>query len=103
MDHAVELSDLIAALRRELTVAMRAGEGEDMRFEAGPVELELTMCVEKSAGPEAKIRFWVFDVGASANRSRSDTQRVKLTLDPRRIAAPHDRPLIAGPSLPGER
>lgn len=103
VDDAVELADLIGQLRRELSVAMWAGEGKDLRFEPGPVELELTVGVEKVAGPEVKVRFWVFDVGASAKRSSMVTQRIKLTLDPRLGEAPDRRPLIAGESLPGER
>jgi hypothetical protein len=103
MDDAVELSDFIAALRRELILAMRSGEGEELRFEAGPVELELELAVEKVVGPEATIRFWVFDIAASAKRTRSVTQRMKLTLEPRRSDAPLARPLITGESLPGER
>ena len=36
----IELSEVISELRRELQQAMRAGEGELLRFELGPVELE---------------------------------------------------------------
>jgi hypothetical protein len=103
VDDAVELADLIAQLRRELSSAMRSGEGERLRFEPGPVELELTVGVEKVAGPEVKVRFWVFDAGASAQLSSVVTQRIKLTLDPRLAEAPDRRPLIAGDTLPGER
>jgi hypothetical protein len=103
VEDAVELADLIEELRRELSKAMRAGEGSELRFEPGPVELELTVGVEKVVGPEAKVRFWVLDLGASAHRSSAVTQRIKLTLDPRRGDAPYDRPLIAGRSLQGER
>ena len=103
MKDAVELADLITQLRRELSVAMRSGEGEDLRFEPGPVELELTVGVEKVAGPQAKVRFWVFEVGASAERSSSVTQRIRLTLDPRLGNAPDRRPLIAGATLPAEQ
>jgi hypothetical protein len=46
-----ELAQVIGQLRRELSVAMR--EGEDLRFELGPVELELTIAVSKEAGPNA--------------------------------------------------
>jgi hypothetical protein len=38
----VELAKVIGQLRQELTAAMWEGEGEDLRFELGPVELELT-------------------------------------------------------------
>jgi Trypsin-co-occurring domain 2 len=103
VDHAVELADLIGQLRHELSVAMSAGEGTDLRFEPGPVELELTVGVQKEAGPDAKVRFWVLDVGASAKRSSMVTQRIKLTLDPRLGSSPDRRPLIFGESLQDER
>jgi Trypsin-co-occurring domain 2 len=46
----IELAEVIAELRRELQEAMNAGEGEQLRFELGPVELEATVAVEKSGG-----------------------------------------------------
>jgi hypothetical protein len=36
MDDGVELAELIQQLRRELTAAMASGDGEQLRFEAGP-------------------------------------------------------------------
>jgi len=37
----IPLASAIRALRTELQEAVRAGEGEDLRFALGPVELEL--------------------------------------------------------------
>lgn len=51
---AVELGEFIGQLRAELTEAMNAGEGADLRFEIGPVELELTVVVDKEAKPGAR-------------------------------------------------
>ena len=45
----IELAEVIGELRRELQQAMHAGEGEPLRFELGPVELEATVAVEKRA------------------------------------------------------
>ncbi|MET9625931.1 trypco2 family protein [Lentzea sp. NPDC006480] len=81
---AVELADLIGQLRSELTEAMQAGENEDLRFELGPVELELTVAVTKEAKPGAKVKFWVVELGTDATLSSATTQKIKLTLDPRR-------------------
>ncbi len=66
MADQVELAQVISQLRQELSAAMREGEGEDLRFELGPVELELTVAVSKEAGPNAKVRFWVVELGADA-------------------------------------
>jgi hypothetical protein len=79
---AVGLADFVEALRRELRVARDRGEGSDLHFDVGPVELELSLVTTKEAGPEAKVRFWVIEAGGSAKFSRQQTQRVKLTLSP---------------------
>lgn len=100
---ALELAELIGQLRAELTEAMDAGEGADLRFELGPVELELTVAVDKEAKPGAKVRFWVIELGADVKAASSSTQQIKLTLDPRRTGQPDHKPLIAGSEESGER
>jgi NTP-dependent ternary system trypsin peptidase co-occuring protein len=102
MAERVELAQVIGQLRRELSVAMREGEGEDLRFELGPVELELTVAVSKEAGPNAKVRFWVIELGAEAAVSSQASQRITLTLDPRRCGIA-GKPLISGSEQSGER
>ncbi|MGE3289106.1 MAG: trypco2 family protein [Pseudonocardia sp.] len=99
---AIELAELIGRLRAELAEAMRAGEESDLRFELGPVELELNVAVAKEATPGAKVKFWVVELGSDAKLSSSVTQKITLTLDPRRTGVP-GRPLISGGSVPGER
>jgi hypothetical protein len=94
------LTEVIAQLRAELAEAMRAGEDEQLRFELGPVELELTVGVDKEAKPGAKAKFWVLEMGTEARFSTTSTQRIKLTLDPRHGGR---RPEIAGAAVPHER
>ncbi|MEV5278343.1 trypco2 family protein [Streptomyces sp. NPDC052811] len=102
MDGAVELADMIAQLRDELGRAMAAGDGEGLRFQAERLQLELTVGVERSREPGAKVRFWVFDVGATARSANTAMQRITLTLLPVSGDAP-DRPaLISGTELPDE-
>ena len=79
----IELSEVIGELRRELQQAMDAGEGQPLRFELGPVELEATVAVEKGGGGGAKVRFWVIELGGDAKVTQSSTQRIKLALQPR--------------------
>lgn len=102
MAERVELAQVIGQLRQELLTAMREGEGEDLWFELGPVELELTVAVSKEAGPNAKVRFWVVELGVDGKVASQATQRITLTLDPRRrgVAGP---PEIDAPEQPGER
>ncbi|MDQ3150272.1 MAG: hypothetical protein M3R63_00605 [Actinomycetota bacterium] len=102
MTERVELAQVISRLRQELSAAMREGEGEDLRFELGPVELELTVAVSREAGPNAKVRFWVVELGADGKVASQATQRITLTLDPRRRGV-EGRPAISGSEQPGER
>jgi hypothetical protein len=100
---AIELAELIGQLRSELTEAMTAGDGEDLRFSLGPVELELTVAVDKEAKPGAKVRFWVVELGAETKLGSSSTQKIKLTLDPHRAVQPGVRPDISGARERGEQ
>ncbi|SHG26434.1 trypco2 family protein [Streptoalloteichus hindustanus] len=99
----IELAELIGQLRAELSAAMAAGEGEKLRFELGPVELELTVKVEKEAGAGAKVRFWVVDAATGGKAASSTAQTIKLTLDPHPAGTPGVRPVIAGGEREGER
>jgi hypothetical protein len=99
----IELADLIWQLRHDLSRAMWAGEHTDLRFEAGPIELELTVAVERSVDPAVKARLVVVDVELGARRASTVTQRINLTLHPRRADAPDRSPLIAGPAQESER
>jgi hypothetical protein len=102
MAERVELVQVIGQLRQELSAAMQEGEGEDLRFELGTVELELTVAVSREAGPNAKVRFWVVELGADAKVASQGTQRITLTLDPRRRGVA-GKPLISGSEQAGER
>lgn len=99
---AVELAELIGQLRTELTKAMHSGEDEELRFEVGPVELELTVAVQRDGAAGAKVKFWVVELGADVKAAAGSTQRIKLTLDPRRAGQPDRRPTISGAESVGE-
>lgn len=98
----IELAEVIGELRRELQQAMHAGEGEPLRFELGPVELEATVAVERTGGGSGKVRFWVIELGGDAKATQASTQRIKLALQPR-LTASGEKALIAGDEAPGER
>ena len=97
----IELGEVIGELRRELQQAMDTGEGQPLRFELGPVELEATIAVEKGGGGGAKVRFWVIELGGDAKASKSSTQRIKLALQPR--LASGKTAIVAGDEVAGER
>lgn len=97
----IELGEVIGELRRELQQAMDAGEGQPLRFELGPVELEATVAVEKGGGGGAKVRFWVIELGGDAKVNQSSTQHIKLALLPR--LASGRTAMVAGDEAAGER
>jgi hypothetical protein len=98
----IELSDMISELRRELYRAISAGTDERLRFELGPVEVEVTVGLDSKGTAGAKVRFWVVELGGDGELARSSLQRIKLTLEPR-LAGSTARPEISGAERPGER
>lgn len=92
---------MISELRTELLTAVHGGAGQPLLFELGPVELEVTVAVERTAGANAKIRFWVAELGAEGALANSSTQRIKLTLQPR-VAATGAVPFVSDDQVEGE-
>jgi hypothetical protein len=105
----IELATVIAALRDELDSARVQGAGEYLRFELGPIELEVSVAVEKTGGVDAKVNFWVVELGADGKLGSTSTQRIKLTLQPHlTVAAAQpplspDRPYVSGKKVERER
>ena len=98
----IELSEMISELRRELDQAIDAGADERLRFELGPVEVEVTVGLDSKGTAGAKVRFWVVELGGDAEVERSSLQRIKLTLQPR-LAGSQARPEISDTERSGER
>ncbi|WP_327732953.1 hypothetical protein OG749_02835 [Streptomyces nojiriensis] len=86
----IELTSVIRDLREELSRAIVAAEDESLHFELGPIELELSVTLERSGQAGAKIRFWVLESGAEAAMSSVSVQRISLALQP--ALAGRDRP-----------
>ena len=76
------LADTIAAVRRELSSAQAAGQGQSIQFRTGPVELEFEVAVTRSGGGEAGVQLWVLTLGGKLERGHVTTQRIKVTLQP---------------------
>lgn len=93
---------MISELRRELDQAIDAGTDERLRFELGPVEVEVTVGLDSKGQADAKVRFWVVELGGDAEVARSSLQRIKLTMQPH-LAGSAAPPEVAGPEQPGER
>ena len=97
----IELASVIRDLRDELQRAIAVSEGEQLRFELGPIELEATVAVGRSDGGSGKLRFWVVEAGADRKRDSATTQRIKLTLAPK-LADTERPPCVAGVPESGE-
>ncbi len=98
----IELSDVIRELRGQLEKAAADGAGAAIQFEVGEVELEVSVALEKERQGSGAVRFWVLELGGSGKEGHVDTQRVKITLQPR-VTASGRSPRISGLSQPGER
>jgi hypothetical protein len=81
-DEFPSLADTIAAVRRELSSAQTAGQGQAVQFRTGPVELELEVAVTRTRGGEAGVQVTVLTLGGKLERERATTQRIKVTLQP---------------------
>lgn len=74
----IELAGVIRDLRDELERAIVAGEGETLRFELGPIELDVAVVVQRSDGVTGKVHFWVLEFGADHKKDAGETQRIKF-------------------------
>lgn len=98
----IELAEVVRQLRNELQAAMMARPDDGLRFELGPVEIEAVVAVEKQRSGNGQIKFYVLELGGNGQLTASETQRIKLVLQP--VADADGRPpWVSGPSMPGER
>ena len=81
-DKLPSLADTIAAVRRELSAAQAAGQGQPVQFRTGPVELEFEVAVTRTGGGQAGVQLWVMTLGGKAELGQATTQRIKVTLQP---------------------
>src|SRR5690242_19859342 len=97
----IELADLIGDLRTELTKARAKSANEELQFEVGPVELELSVVVSREGGPTAKVKFFVVEVGGGATLGEKNTQTLKITLTPQLSGG--RKAYVGGSQQEGER
>ncbi len=93
----VPLAEFVSGLREELRAA-QATRDPGLQFAVGPVTVEFTVVTTREGGPEAKVRFWVVEAGASAQWSREATQKVSMTLTP---VDEHGEPVHIGDDVAG--
>jgi hypothetical protein len=104
-DEFPSLAETIAAVRRELSVAQAAGQGQAVQFRTGPVELEFDVAVTRTRCGQAGVQIWVLTLGGKLDREHATTQRITVTLQPvnpetgedARIADARRGPELEGP------
>ena len=105
-DEFPSLADTIATVRRELSSAQAAGQGQAVQFWTGPVELEFDVAVTRTRGGEAGMQICVLTLGGKLEREHATTQRIKVTLQPvnPKTARTRRSPTLArGGNRPGRR
>ncbi|MCI0140662.1 hypothetical protein KNN17_03625 [Arthrobacter bambusae] len=100
----IELSNMVASLRSEITKAWQEGQYDTVGFEAGEVEVELTTEIEiVQLHGKVSAKFWVLNAEMEAGRTRTDTQRIRFSFTPRDRRDPSKPLMIAGQAAAGER
>lgn len=98
----VGLADAVRGVRAELQAAMAEGQGSDLRFEVGPVELEFAVDVRKEGGVNAGVKVYVVSFGAKGSEAATTTHRLKLTLHPKDAQGNAPQVNTSVPAIPGE-
>jgi len=87
----IPIAKVIRSLRHELSQSIAEGDGQDLRFELGSVELEfqveVSLDIEGKTGAKGGVQIGVISLGevsgeAAATRSRGTTHTIKMTLNP---------------------
>jgi Trypsin-co-occurring domain 2 len=89
----IGLQEAIAALRAELSDAITASAGEQLKFEVGEMQLEFQVEVERVAEGSGGIRFWVVELGGKASRTSTTSHTVAIPLKP---VTEDRRPVLTG-------
>jgi hypothetical protein len=78
----IGLRQTIAAVRSELVGAMADGADSALRFDVGPVQLDLAVDVTNEVGGEAGVRVWVLSLSGGGRTEVRNSHRVMVTLNP---------------------
>jgi len=80
MNETFGLAEVIKTLRKDITKAVRNGEGHDIQFTLNNIEIELQTVIEKSIN--GGIEFKVFGNGAeiSGDAKKIKTHMIKLNV-----------------------
>jgi len=92
----LSLQDVVRRLRLDLSQSVAEGRDETVRFEVGPIEVELLVEFEREAGGGSKINAWVLELSAEGKLKETQGHRIKFTLQPLSEGVEGGRLLIGG-------
>jgi hypothetical protein len=78
----VDLSDAIAALRRDLTAAWWDGRNKRVRFKVEPVELTVQVGVTRTGKGQAGVKWHILALGGERSHESTSSQTLRLRLAP---------------------
>ncbi|MBR9910023.1 MAG: hypothetical protein GYB33_06670 [Gammaproteobacteria bacterium] len=81
MSH-IDLAEAIQNLREQLSEAVKASANSELRFNLGPIEMELQVVASREAGAKGGVKWLLFEAGADAKLGATQTQTLKLVLQP---------------------
>ena len=82
-DSELGLAEAIDAVRGELRKAQDSGQGADVRFSVGSVEVELAVEIVKKGGGGAEVNvLGMLSLGGKGEVSRGGTNRVTVVRNP---------------------
>ena len=85
-EHRVDLADAIEAIRSQLVDAAERGAGSELAFEVGDIQLEFNVQLSHDQKVKGGVKAWVLTAGYESARNLAETQRVSVTLSPKRRA-----------------
>jgi hypothetical protein len=100
-DEPIGLADAIRRVRAELADARREGEGEDLRFRLGEVQLQFEVQVTREGAGEAGIKLWVVSVSGKGGVSGAQTHTVTVSLVPQARVGADWQDVMVGQEVAG--
>jgi hypothetical protein len=82
MTRDVKLADAVKQLREQLEEAQRAGSGQNIRFLAKSVEVELNVVFKSEVEGGAGLKAWFLEASAKTRGAEETTHRLRLVLEP---------------------
>ncbi|MFL1379769.1 trypco2 family protein [Nocardiopsis protaetiae] len=79
----IPLTTAVQTLREELLEAAKQGEGAEITFEVGPIEMEFEVEFRKDVRAKTGFAAWIATAEVEGGVERGRTQRVAFTLTPR--------------------